>query len=175
MPALNNTAMLGAVCPLMASWSLLLLPSYWDRKIGWPQSPVSSIMLLTCLVIPFQGWSLVHARAQLSHGACPMPPPATSHFLLASCEYHGPVLYFTVWSFVYGLSRFLSELQKTLSCYTSLSAPGKHLQAEAQLDTNPLETSTAVLLLQDGSSFWGPGPSQIPCCWFGPPRAMLYC
>lgn len=98
-----------------------------------------------------------------------MPPPATSHFLLASCEYHGPVLYFTVWSLVYGLSRFLSELQKTLSCYTSLSAPGKHLQAEAQLDTNPLETSTAVLLLQDGSSFWGPGPSQIPCCWSGPP------
>lgn len=175
MPALNKIAMLGAVCPLMASCSLLLLPSCWDRKIGWLQSPVLSIMFLTCLVIPFQGWSLVHARAQLCHWVCPTPPPATSCFLLASWEYHGPVLYFTVWSLVYGLLRFLSELQKSLSCYTSLSAPGKDLQAEAQLDTSPLETSTAVLLLQDGSSFVGTGPSQIPCCWSGHPRAMLYC
>jgi len=104
-----------------------------------------------------------------------MPPPATSHFLLVSWEYNGPVLYFTDWSLVYSLLRFLSELQKTLSCYTSLSAPGKHVQAEAQLDTSPLETSTAVLLLQDGSSILGPGPTQIPCCWSGHPHAILYC
>lgn len=74
------------------------------------------------------------AGARCSHGECPALPSPAAHTslqaVLISWGYHGPILYFVVWSLVCSLLRLLCKLQNTQSCCTSVGAPGSDCRLE---------------------------------------------